>query len=277
MNWLNIETKTLHSEAYIGSDPVARATWLSVMLWCAEQENGGRIVGARSWKDRRWQQTCGVTIKEIDASELLMSWEGDDLVVVGYPTRKEQEVRAKRIAGKAGGEKSGIVRGAKSDEAQLQAPDEAQLQDPAKVRLNGKEGEGEEEGEREMEKEVEGEDGSSQLPGFPAGGDSSPIILTFPCNGKVKQWDYRQAVHDQLVGAYPGLNVMAEVKKAWTKVTIGATGKKTASGMLRFLTNWLDRSQNSGRSFQQRPAPRADLSQLPPDCQAALRAAGEMD
>ena len=45
MNWLNLRTETLHAPNYIGSDPTRRATWLSLMLWCAQQENGGIIAG----------------------------------------------------------------------------------------------------------------------------------------------------------------------------------------------------------------------------------------
>ena len=54
MNWLNLRTETLHAPNYIGSDPTRRATWLSLMLWCAQQENGGIIAGSRQWPDRRW-------------------------------------------------------------------------------------------------------------------------------------------------------------------------------------------------------------------------------
>jgi hypothetical protein len=103
MNWLNIYTPILRSPEFIGSDPVARATWLSLLAYCVEQENGGVIQGCAGWKDRQWQQTCGVTRKEIDAANELCEWADDDLRVIFYPHDKEREVKAKRNGGRRGG------------------------------------------------------------------------------------------------------------------------------------------------------------------------------
>lgn len=103
MEWLNLKTSFLHSAEYIGSDPRSRATWLNVCLWCAQQENGGRIEGAAAWKDRQWQQTCGVSRREVEAAAKLLAWDGAALVVWNYPTAKQEEVKAKREAGRLGG------------------------------------------------------------------------------------------------------------------------------------------------------------------------------
>lgn len=100
MEWLNIRTSTLHSPEYIGSGPCERATWFNVSMWCAQQENSGRIKGARAWKDRQWQQTCGVSKREVDNAKILLPWVGDDLTVWNYPIAKQEEVLAKREAGK---------------------------------------------------------------------------------------------------------------------------------------------------------------------------------
>ena len=105
MNWLNIHIPILRSPEFIGCDPVSRATWLYVTAYACEQENGGVIKGCRGWKDRQWQQTCGVTLSEVDASEPVLFWEGEDLHIFAYPTEKEAEVKAKRIGGKKGGKK----------------------------------------------------------------------------------------------------------------------------------------------------------------------------
>lgn len=113
MNWLNLETNVLHSPEFVGCKPVSRATWLAVSLWCAGQENGGRIVGAKAWGSRQWQQTCGVTLKEVSDANPLLSWDGDDLLVWNYPTQREAEVQAKRAAGREGGLRSGEARGQK--------------------------------------------------------------------------------------------------------------------------------------------------------------------
>ena len=124
MNWLNIETKTLRAREYIGSEPVHRATWLNLLGYCAEQENGGRIENCSTWKERQWMQTCGVTLSEVQLESELWRWDGHSLVIWNYPVTKEREVSAKRNGGKRGGEASGEAR----REAMLQASGEAMLQ-----------------------------------------------------------------------------------------------------------------------------------------------------
>jgi len=103
MNWLNINVSTLRSPEFIGSEPVARATWLCVLGYCFDQENGGIVPNSRLWKDRQWQQTCGVTAQEISESHPLLFWDGDDLHVWNYPVAKQHEVQGKRASGKLGG------------------------------------------------------------------------------------------------------------------------------------------------------------------------------
>lgn len=50
MNWLNLRTEILHSPEFIGCHPTRRATWLSLSLWCASQENGGIVAGGAAVK-----------------------------------------------------------------------------------------------------------------------------------------------------------------------------------------------------------------------------------
>lgn len=160
MEWLNLKTSVLHAPEYIGSSPTSRATWMNVSLWSAHQENGGRIVGARSWGNRQWQQTCGVTRREIHAAAKLLTWEADDLIVWNYPVEKEAEVQLNRTTGRNGG---GSVSEAKRQAARLNGmkggrppkpngetqepngnPTETQ-QTQAETQRNGKEGKGKEE------------------------------------------------------------------------------------------------------------------------------------
>jgi len=103
MNWLNIHTDTLRSEEYLGADPVERATWLSLLGWCATQENGGLIKDAIEWKDRKWQQVCGITKAEVETKSELYAFIKRDLLVRYYPGESEAAVIAKRLAGKKGG------------------------------------------------------------------------------------------------------------------------------------------------------------------------------
>ena len=126
MNWLNLETKFIRAEEYVGCEPIARATWLNVIVYCAEQENGGRIRNCEMWRDRQWQQTCGVTVEEINKATPLLHWDGDDLVVWNYPADKEREVRDRREASARGGRsktqakvEAAKTNGAKSNDVHL--------------------------------------------------------------------------------------------------------------------------------------------------------------
>ena len=154
MTWLNIQTSFLRSPEFMGSDPVQRATWLALLGFCCEQENGGRIEDCLNWGDRRWQQTCGVTLIEIQSCCDLWFWENADVVLFAYPAEKEAEVIGKRKAGAKGGKASGKARKKAINEAPresvLQAACEAELQ--AQLERKGKEGNGKEEEEEEEEK-----------------------------------------------------------------------------------------------------------------------------
>jgi len=103
MNWLNIEIKTLTSSEFLGSDPIERATWLCLLRYCAQQENGGIIKDCFSWKDRKWMQLSGVICDEVKTKSSLWKWKENDLIVWNYPIEKELEVIANRENGKKGG------------------------------------------------------------------------------------------------------------------------------------------------------------------------------
>lgn len=103
MDWLNIHRSTLASQEFLGCDPVQRATWLCLLAYCADQENGGIIPGASAWGDRKWQQVVRVTLEEIQSNCPLWDWNGDTLIVWAYPVEKEAEVRRNRENGARGG------------------------------------------------------------------------------------------------------------------------------------------------------------------------------
>jgi hypothetical protein len=100
VNYINLDVSVLHSPEFIGSSPAERGAWLCVLGYCVSQENAGRIAGGLKWKDRQWQQACGVTLREIGAASRLITTSGDDIIVFGYPIEKEEEVRAKRVQAK---------------------------------------------------------------------------------------------------------------------------------------------------------------------------------
>ena len=103
MDWINIHRTTLSTEEFLGCDPVQRATWLCLLAYCVDQENGGTIRDAGAWGDRRWQQIIRVTKAEAQDKCPLWSWDGLDLTVWAYPIEKEIMVQQKPGAGRLGG------------------------------------------------------------------------------------------------------------------------------------------------------------------------------
>lgn len=75
-------------------------------------------------------------------------------------------------------------------------------------------------------------------------------VLVFSCRGEPSQWALTAERVENWGKLYPGLDVLAECRKAlaWTE----AHPKKTAGGMSRFLVTWLNRATNSG-SGRNRP------------------------
>jgi hypothetical protein len=221
MNWINIETKTLRSPEYIGADPVQRATWLNLLGYCSEQENGGVIGGAKDWKDRRWMQTCGVTLSEVAAASELWAWEGDSLVLWNYPVTKEHEVRAKRDAGKRGGKASGEAR----REAQLEAVGEAELEAQLEGELERK---GKERKGKRKEEEGNGIEDA----------DASASASARP-----KRANKAQPIDDehltQLQTQYPH----ARVREQFSACTKWWLERKKSHPSRAALKNWLDKVQ----------------------------------
>jgi hypothetical protein len=243
MQYLNIETRILHSPEFIGSDPAERATWLALSMWCAQQENAGRIVGAKSWKDRQWQQTCGVTVREVARSTRLIAWDGDDALIWNYPDAKEKEVQAKRKAGR--------------DTVAKRWPQANSSADSSASRSADTEGKGK---ERELEMEGNGRgNGMEEEGGVGEGGTTQPdlsgfvpppdlVLTTFPTSGKQTAWDLRQSFVDELSRLFPNVTVANEAEKALMKINRGMVPKKTARGMERFLMTWMERAQNGARA-----------------------------
>ena len=218
MNWINIETKTLRSPEYIGADPVQRATWLNLLGYCSEQENGGVIDGAKDWKDRRWMQTCGVTLSEVASPSELWAWAGDSLVLWNYPVTKEQEVKAKRQGGKAGGKASGEAR----REAVLEASGEAMLKGVLEAELERK-------GKERKGKRKEGERNGIKDAGASA--------------SKPKRVNKAQPIDDEHLAKLQTQYPHAKVRDQFAACTKWWLEKKKSHPSRAALKNWLDKVQ----------------------------------
>jgi hypothetical protein len=112
------------------------------MIYCAEQENGGVIPDCASWKDRRWQQTCGVTKPEVDDQCDLWSFDGENLTIWAYPAEKQEEIQKMRESGARGGKKR-AENAAKSKEKQdSSSPPSTLPSSPPSTERKGKEEKG---------------------------------------------------------------------------------------------------------------------------------------
>lgn len=79
------------------------------------------------------------------------------------------------------------------------------------------------------------------------GGDTAATEFSFPCVGKgPKEWTLSKVKLDEYIASYPGLDVLAELRKARQWCRDRARQRKTAGGMSAFLTGWLNRAQNRG-------------------------------
>lgn len=168
MNWLNIETATLDSEEFVGSDPVTRATWLCLLRYCCGQENGGVILGCKSWSDRKWQQLARVTQAEVLAESALWIWEGENLHLWAYPTDREIEVQHRRERARTNGLKGG--RPTNNPPAEQKKPTSETNEKPTLVHFAKAEGEE----KRREEKIKEGEEKEKEKPNAP---DGAPLLL----------------------------------------------------------------------------------------------------
>jgi hypothetical protein len=135
MQYVNIKLSVLKSPEFIQAEPVQRATWLSLLSYCCDQENSGVIKDCRLWKDRTWQQVCSVTASEVQQECDLFWFQGDDLFIFEYPVSAEVAVKQKREGGRAGGLKSAQTRKKGSIPSSIDEADlEAQLERKEKER-----------------------------------------------------------------------------------------------------------------------------------------------
>lgn len=77
--------------------------------------------------------------------------------------------------------------------------------------------------------------------------DADPVLLTFPTvGGEVKEWHLRQSKLAEYREAFPGLDALAECRKALQWLRDNPSRQKTPRGMARFLGSWLGRAQDRG-------------------------------
>lgn len=88
--------------------------------------------------------------------------------------------------------------------------------------------------------------------------EPSETVLVYPTVGKGGSvWELTEEQLGEWSTLYPGLDVLAEMRKALAWLTANPSRRKTARGMPRCLVNWLTRSTDHGRGgsavAQERP------------------------
>lgn len=77
---------------------------------------------------------------------------------------------------------------------------------------------------------------------------AEPPLMTFPVDGRVREFHVTArlfATHSQ---AFPSLDVMSEYRKALGWIQSNPEKRKTVRGMPTFLFRWLNRAQDRGAS-----------------------------
>jgi len=152
MQYFNLHVSMLRMPEFIGESPANRGVWISLMGYCCDLENSGRIAGSRRWKSRMWEQSCGVTLAELEEDAMLWEWDGEDLLVWGFPENKQAQVQAGRNAKGGGRPKKN------PPENPSQNPPENPSENPPEnptLNPKGKEGNGKEDKEKETLRESE--------------------------------------------------------------------------------------------------------------------------
>lgn len=105
MHWLNIEIIRTQGPEYTSAEPAQQLAWFHLLLYCAQQENGGIIREASTFTDRQWMRLIDVEGATLRTECLLWTWAQDgSLIVWEYPAKQEQVVQAKREGGRRGGD-----------------------------------------------------------------------------------------------------------------------------------------------------------------------------
>lgn len=102
---ITLDPKLTGDPEYIATNATGRGVWLQLLLWCAEQENGGIILDAANWSEEAWGM-LGVSKNLLAHASRLVAFTSRDMVLRGYPIQQEELVARRRRAACANGNKS---------------------------------------------------------------------------------------------------------------------------------------------------------------------------
>ena len=80
---------------------------------------------------------------------------------------------------------------------------------------------------------------------------SEPPIFTIPCVGDgLKEWPLMQEKVREWAGSYPGVDVVAEIRKAKQWILDNRPRAKTFKGMPSFINRWLSKAQDNQKGVR---------------------------
>jgi hypothetical protein len=103
MEYSKVQHSFARTATFKGADPASRGVWLSLHVYCGDQENGGTIRSCRTWTDRQWYAAIDATKPELEAAiaQGMARWEGDDLQLNSYDTIGEDAYKVTRDLNRA--------------------------------------------------------------------------------------------------------------------------------------------------------------------------------
>lgn len=181
MTYLNIPAVVLRNEVMTDATHAQKGVWLTLMAYCVEQENGGKIRGVFAWSEIKLARALGVQKSDLFEGSPLWTRKGDDLEVEFYPKEKQRIVQAKRKSAHA----AAIARWANrssSDSASDRSEESVLQSDHASDHAS----------DHEMRKGMEGkgreEKGISPLPPLGESAEEGSVGSEVPTDEEVVEW-----------------------------------------------------------------------------------------
>lgn len=233
MAYMMVETSVRTHRKFLDAGPEASWLWLCGLGYCQEGLTDGFIPEtAIDYLGVKRPRTLAHKLVSARLWEVVSGgWRMHDYLEHNKPAEEVREIMRKR---KAGGALGGRPR---KSEKNLEGSENENLpENPLLTTCT--------DGTTKTEESV-----SSAPPAATEPPD--PAIAIFPIVGKGgPEWPLRQDRVDSWTELYPTVDVLAEIRKALAWISVNPGRRKTASGMPRFLVNWLNRATDRGGGRQ---------------------------
>lgn len=104
MEYAKLQLRDTRTAAWRLASCAARGATVSLLAYCADVENDGRIVDCRDWRDSQWKDVAGLRAKDVDAAveSMLCVWDSNDLVVRIYDHKGAAQLKVQQLQGPHG-------------------------------------------------------------------------------------------------------------------------------------------------------------------------------